>query len=262
MIPTTEDSQPADTATIRIGFKNVLRAHWQQRKHRWIKRLPLLRRELTGPEGMNASIYLFVEVSTRMERASLDRILRGWDRARTRGKNKAYSNPAVHRIVEAHSLPLGSTTKQRRTATIVTYEHLATGIQWTVATTHLSSSGGTTPERAAASRSAEALTLAELCARFDVDVIAADLNNSVVRAGTPRAILEAAGYRDWRALIDVENVDQDSHYELGKPNPRTGRHLDGVYFGPRVTPLNGRLQITEPASSDHLGLVCTISIRR
>jgi hypothetical protein len=248
-------------ATFRIGFKNVLRAHWLQRNHRWVKRVPLLRRELVGPEGMGASLYLFVEVKSRMERASLGRILRGWDLARTRGSNKAYSDPAVHRIVDAHSILLGSTTRQRRKATIVTYEHLATGVRWTVATTHLSSSGGTTSERAAASRSAEAQTLVELCAHYGVDVIAADLNNSVERPDTPRGILAAAGYRDWRTVIAVDNVSYDSHYEIGKPNPQRGSHLDAFYLGPRVNALDARLQINEPESSDHLGLVCTLTIR-
>ncbi|MCW2752453.1 MAG: hypothetical protein JWR83_3563 [Aeromicrobium sp.] len=256
----TDNSQAPGAATIRIGFKNVLRATWLQRTHRWVKRVPLLRRELVGSEGMHASVYLFVEVKGRMERASLGWILRGWDLARTRGTNKAFSDPAVHRIVEAHSFLLGSTTRQRRRAAIVTYEHLASGVRWTVATTHLSSSGGTTPDAAAASRSAEAQTLAGLCAQFGVDVIAADFNNSVVRPGTPRAILESAGYTDWRSVIAVQNADHDSHYEIGKPNPRTGKHLDGIYLGPRVTALDGRLQITEPGSSDHFGLVCTISI--
>jgi hypothetical protein len=30
--------------------------------------------------------------------------------------------------------------------------------------------------------------------------------------------------------------------------------------GPRVTVLDGRVQTTEPDSSDHLGMVCTLSI--
>jgi len=252
----------AASATIRIGYKNILGSNVMQGTHRWSKRLPRLQRELLGPSGMLASVYLFVEVKGRVERACLGWMLRGWDVAKTAGKNKAYSNPAEHRIVESHTEPLGSTTNQRCTATIVTYEHIQTGITWTVATTHLSSSGGTTAHGAAESRSAEAKTLAKLCAQCGVDVIAADLNNSVVRPETPRAILEAAGFKDWRSRIKVENADYDSHYEVGQPNPRTGKHLDAIYLGPRVTALDGRLQVSEPESSDHFGLVCTISITR
>lgn len=257
----TETPRTAGPATIRIGFKNVLGSNWAHRGYSWRSRVPSLRRELLGPDGLHASVYLFVEVKGRRERSSLAELLPGWELAKTRGKNKAYSDPSEHRLVESHEFTLGSTTRQRRKVTIADYEHLATGITWTAAVTHLSSSGGTTPAAAAASRSAEAAALVRLCAQHGVDVIAADLNNSAALPGTPRAVLQAAGFRDWRSVLAVENVDYDSHYPFGTVNPRTGKHLDAFYFGPRVTALDGRLQVTEPHSSDHVGLACTISIQ-
>lgn len=250
----------AGPATIRIGFKNVLGSNWTRTTHPWSDRASLLERELLGPDGMRASVYFFVEVNRSVERKSLGRMLRDWEVVRTRGHNDAYSDPRTHRIVDRHEFPLGSTTTQGRHVTIVSYEHLATGITWTAAATHLSSSVNTTVDKARASRATEARTLVELCRQFDVDVLAADLNNTVTRADRPRGILAAAGLRDWRSVITVGNAEYDIHHEIGQVPPLRGRHLDAFYLGPRVTALSGRVQITEPESSDHFGLVCTISI--
>lgn len=257
MTDTPDETEPA---TIRIGFKNVLGSNWTRRTHPWSGRAPLLERELLGPDGMRASVYFFVEVNRPAERKTLGRMLRHWEVVRTRGHNDAYSDPQKHRVLNQHEFPLGSTTTQGRHATIVSYEHLATGVRWTAAVAHLSSSVNTTVDKARASRATEARMLAKLCRQFDVDVLAADLNNTVTQADRPRGILEAAGLRDWRSVIPVGNTEYDIHHEIGQPPALRARHLDAFYFGPRVMALNGRVQITEPDSSDHFGLVCTISI--
>lgn len=249
-----------DAATFRIGFKNVLGSNWNRKTHPWSRRAPLLERELLGPDGMRASAYFFVEVNRSAECKSLGRILRGWDVVRTRGHNDAYSDPQTHRVLDQHEFPLGSTTNQGRHATIISYEHIATGVRWTAANAHLSSSVNTTVDKARASRAIEATTLAELCRKFDVDVLAADLNNTVTQADRPRGILEASGLRDWRSVLTVGNAEYDIHHEIGQPAPLCARHLDTFYFGPRVTALSGHVQITEPDSSDHFGLVCTVLI--
>lgn len=249
------------TAIFRLGFKNVLGSNWTLTRHRWAGRAAMLDREMNGPDGMRASIYFLVEVNQRPERRSLATILPGWDVARSaRGHNDAYSDPSVHRLLESREIALGTRTRQERYVTIARYEHLASGVEWTGATTHLSSSVGTTAERAAASRAVQGARLAELCQELSVDVMAGDINNIAVRPDTPRGLLEAAGYIDWRAAVDVADVDHDVHHAIGRPNPRTGRHLDAIYLGPRVTALDGGVQTTEPDSSDHLGLVCTLSI--
>jgi hypothetical protein len=248
------------TATFRLGLKNVLGSNWTPLRNRWPGRAVMLEREMTGPGGMDASVYFLVEVNRPPERRSLAAILPGWEVVRSRGHNDAYSDPRVHRVVESHEIALGTATRQQRYATIVRYEHLASGVEWTGATTHLSSSVGTTTELAAASRQVQGTRLAELCHEHEVDVLAGDINNIAVRPDTPRGILQAAGYVDWRAAVEVENVDHDVHHALGRPNPRTGRHLDAIYLGPRVTALDGRVQVSEPESSDHLGLVCTVQI--
>ena len=253
-------SDPA-RATIRIGFKNVLGSNWTRKTQPWADRAPLLERELIGPDGMCASVYFFVEVNRSAERKSLGRMLPNWDVIRTRSHNDAYSDPRKHRVLDTHEFPLGSTTTQGRHVTIVSYEHIATGVRWTAATTHLSSSVNTTADSARTSRAIEASTLVKLCGRFGVDLLAADLNNTVTQADRPRGILETAGFRDWRSVIPVGNAEYDIHHEIGQPPPLHARHLDGFYFGPRVTALSGRIQITEPDSSDHFGLVCTVSIR-
>jgi hypothetical protein len=248
------------TATFRLGFKNVLGSNWTPVRHRWPGRAAMLEREMNGPGGMDASVYFLVEVNRPPERRSLAAILPGWDVVRSRGHNDAYSDPRVHRLVDSQEIALGTATRQQRYVTIVRYEHLATGLEWTGATTHLSSSVGTTAELAASSRQMQGTRLAELCHEHGVDVLAGDINNIAVRPDTPRGILQAAGYVDWRAAVDVENVDHDVHHALGRPNPRTGRHLDAIYLGPRATALDGRVQVSEPESSDHLGLVCTVRI--
>ena len=249
------------TATFRLGFKNVLGSNWTLTRHRWPGRAVMLEREMNGPDGMRASVYFLVEVNLWPERRSLAKILPGWDVVRSPdGRNDAYSDPRVHRLISSQEIALGTRTRQERYATIVRYEHVASGVVWTGATTHLSSSVNTTPQQAQASRQVQGTRLAELCAEHDVDVLAGDINNIAVRPDTPRGILEAAGYVDWRAAVDVVNGDLGVHHAIGKPLKRTGRHLDAIYLGPRVTAVDGRVQITEPDSSDHLGLVCTIAI--
>lgn len=249
------------TATFRLGFKNVLGSNWTRTRHRWPGRAVMLDREMNGADGMQASVYFLVEVNQRPERRSLGHILAGWEVARSRhGHNDAYSDPAVHRLLEMHEHALGTFTRQQRYALVARYEHVATGVEWVGATTHLSSSVHTTPEKAEASRELQATRLAELCAEHDVDVVAADINNIAVRPDTPRGILEAAGYVDWRAATPVKDVDVDVHHRIGEPLTRRGRHLDAIYLGPRVTAIDGRVQMTEPDSSDHLGLVCTVAI--
>lgn len=249
------------TATFRLGFKNILGSNWTLLRHRWPGRAVMLERELNGQDGADASVYFFVEVNRGAERRSLARILPGWDVARSlHGRNDAYSDPTQHRLITMQELPLGTLTRQQRYVTIVRYEHLPSGFEWTAATTHLSSSAGTTAEKATESRAVQAVRLAELCHEHSVDVVAADLNNIAVRPGTPRAVLEAAGYADWRGLVDVENVDHDVHHTIGETVQRNGRHLDAIYVGSRVEVLDGRVLVTEPDSSDHLGLVCTVRI--
>jgi hypothetical protein len=249
------------TAIFRLGFKNILGSNWTRTRNRWPGRAARLDREMNGPDGMRASVYFLVEVNQRPERRSLTTILSGWDVVRSpRGRNDAYSDPRVHRLIGSQEIALGTKTRQQRYVTVARYEHLASGVMWTGATTHLSSSVNTTAEKAAASRTLQGTRLAEVCRELDVDVMAGDINNTAVGPGTPRGILEAAGYVDWRAATTVDNVDYDVHHRLGEPVPRTGRHLDAIYLGPRVTALDGRVQISEPDSSDHLGLVCTLSI--
>ncbi len=249
------------TATFRLGFKNVLGSNWTLTRHRWPGRAVRLSRELNGPDGMLASVYFLVEVNQGAERRSLAEILPHWDVVRSEhGRNDVYSDPRVHRLIGSWEIELGTRTRQQRYATIARYEHLGSGTEWTGATTHLSSSVHTTAEKAEASRELQGRRLAELCGQFDVDVLAGDLNNIAVRADTPRGILQAAGYIDWRHATDVVNVDHRVHHAIGEPVPRDGRHLDAIYLGPRTTVLDGRVQITEPDSSDHLGLVCTVSV--
>ncbi|QGG41409.1 hypothetical protein [Aeromicrobium yanjiei] len=249
------------SAIFRLGFKNVLGSNWTRTHHRWPGRAEMLEREMHAPGGMQASVYFLVEVNRRAERRSLAHILPRWEVARSRhGHNDGYSDPAVHRLLETHEHPLGTFTRQQRHVLIARYEHVATGLEWVAATTHLSSSVHTTPEKAEASRQLQATRLVELCAEHAVDVVAADINNIAVRADTPRGILEAAGYTDWRAATDVQDVDVDVHHRIGEPLKRNGRHLDAIYLGPRVTAIDGRVQMTEPDSSDHLGLVCTVAI--
>ena len=79
---------------------------------------------------------------------------------------------------------------------------------------------------------------------------------------TRRQLLERARLRGLsiEPAVEVENVDHDVHHAIGRPVPRRGRHLDAIYLAPRVTALDGRVQVSEPASSDHLGLVCTVRI--
>ncbi len=220
----------------------------------------MLEREMNGPGGMDASVYFLVEVNRPPERRSLAAILPGWDVVRSRGHNDAYSDPRVHRVVESQELALGTVTRQERYVTIVRYEHLPSGVEWTGATTHFSSSVNTTAEKAEASRQIQGERLAELCRELEIDVVAGDINNIAVRPDTPRGILQAAGYVDWRSAVEVENADHDVHHAIGRPVPRRGRHLDAIYLGPRVTALDGQVQVSEPDSSDHLGLVCTVQI--
>ena len=249
------------TATFRLGLKNILGSNWTLTRHRWPGRARMLDREMNGPDGMGASVYFLIEVNQRPERRSLEQILPGWEVVRSpRGHNDVYSDPAVHRLVDWQEIALGTVTRQQRYVTIARYEHLASGVEWTGATTHLSSSVNTTAERAEASRRMQGTRLAELCLELGIDVLAGDINNIAVRPDTPRGILQAAGYVDWRSAVEVENADHDVHHAIGRPVPRRGRHLDAIYLAPRVTALDGRVQVSEPDSSDHLGLVCTVRI--
>lgn len=249
------------TATFRLGFKNILGANSTLVRHRWRGRAVMLDRELNGHNGARASVYFFVEVNTGRQRRTLKRMFPGWQVARsTHGHNDAYSDPTQHRLITSQEIALGSLTPQQRYVTIARYEHLASGIQWTGATSHLSSSGGTTAEIAAESRHLQGIRLAELCAEHAVDVLTADLNNSATRPETPRAVLAEAGYVDWRTTVAVENADFDTFRPIRMPLQRQGRHLDAIYVGPRASILDGRVLISEPNSSDHLGLVCTVSI--
>lgn len=249
------------TAIFRLGFKNVLGANWTLARHRWPGRARLLARELNGPDGADASVYFLVEVNSLVERRSLAKILPGWQIARSvRGHNDAYNDPTQHRLVSHLEVPLGTLTRQQRYVTIARYEHVSSGVEWTAATTHLSSSVGTTAETAEKSRELQARRLVEICREHAVDVVAADINNIAVRPDTPRGILQAAGYVDWRSAVAVQHADHDVHHRIGSPLTRRGRHLDAIYVGPRVTVLDGRVLIDQPDNSDHLGLVCTVSI--
>jgi hypothetical protein len=250
------------SATFRMGLKNILGSNWTPVHHRWPGRALKLSREMNGPDGMLASVYFLVEVNRRPEQRSLHEILPGWEVARSaRGHNDVYSDPAVHRLIDHREIELGTYTRQQRYVTLARYEHLASGLEWTGATTHLSSSVHTTAEKAAASRELQGRRLAELCVEQQVDVLAGDINNIAVRPDTPRGLLEAAGYVDWRTATPVVDVDYDVHHRIGEPLTRRGRHLDAIYLGPRARAVEGRVQATEPDSSDHLGLVCTVEIR-
>lgn len=250
------------SATFRIGLKNVLGSNWTRTRHRWPGRAAMLEREMNGPDGMLASVYFLVEVNRQAERRSLASILPGWEVVRSpHGCNDVYSDPAVHRLVDWTEVALGTRTRQQRYVTIARYEHLASGIEWTGATTHLSSSVHTTREKAEASRTVQGRRLAELGAEHGIDVLTGDINNAVVRPDSPRGILEAAGYTDWRHATQVQDVDYDTHRPIGEPPRRGGRHIDAIYLGPRARAVEGRVQVTEPDSSDHFGLVCTVTIQ-
>ena len=257
-----QSSESAEIATFRIAYKNILGSNWTRWTHPWFTRAPRVRRELLGKDGMLATVYFLGEVNRRPERRSLKRMLKGWEIVLSKGCNNAYSDAQVHRIIDQRELPLPSGAKYQRYVTIVSYEHVATGIRWTAANTHLSSSGGMGHERARAKREIEAHVLVELCQTHDVDVIAGDLNNSTVGPATPRGILEAAGFVDWRVATEVANAEYDTHHHIAHMPLRQHSHIDAIYLGPRVTASSGRVQITEPDSSDHFGLVCTVNVRR
>ncbi|MET0447626.1 MAG: hypothetical protein ABW004_04445, partial [Aeromicrobium sp.] len=208
------------TATFRLGFKNVLGSNWTLTRHRWPGRAVMLDREMNGPDGMRASVYFLVEVNQRPERRSLATILPGWQVVRSpHGHNDAYSDPAVHRLIDSTELPLGTRTRQERYVTIARYEHLESGVEWTGATTHLSSSVHTTAEKAEASRRIQGTRLAELCREHSIDVMAGDINNIAVRPDTPRGILQAAGYVDWRTATAVVGGAHHGHHPRGAPHP-------------------------------------------
>jgi endonuclease/exonuclease/phosphatase family metal-dependent hydrolase len=251
-----------DVATFRIAYKNILGSNWTRWSYPWFSRAPRVRREFLGEDGMRASVYLLGEVNRRPERRSLKRMLRGWEVVRSKGCNNAYSDALKHRVVSQRELPLPAAARYQRYVTIVSYEHLETGIRWTAANTHLSSSGGMGHEVARKKREIEANVLVELCKEYDVDVLAGDLNNSSVGPATPRGIIEEAGFVDWRVATEVANAEYDTHHHIAHMPQRQSTHIDAIYLGPRVTVEAGRVQITEPDSSDHFGLVCTISIKR
>jgi hypothetical protein len=167
------------TATFRLGLKNILGSNWTLTRHRWPGRARMLDREMNAPDGMGASVYFLVEVNQRPERRSLEQILPGWDVVRSpRGHNDVYSDPAVHRLVDWQEIALGTATRQQRYVTVARYEHLGSGVEWTGATTHLSSSVNTTVEKAQESRRLQGARLAEVCQELEVDVLAGDINNT------------------------------------------------------------------------------------
>ncbi len=104
----TEPTESADTATFRIGYKNILGSNWTRWTHPWFSRAPRVRRELLGPDGMRASVYFLGEVNRRPEHRSLKRMLPGWDVVLSTSSNNAYSDPRKHRIVEQREMPLPS----------------------------------------------------------------------------------------------------------------------------------------------------------
>lgn len=251
----------ADAATFRVAYKNILGSNWTRWTHPWFSRAPRLRREFLGQDGMRASVYFLGEVNRRAQRRSLRRMFRGWDIVLSNGCNNAYSDPQKHRVVTEQEFPLPPARRQRY-VTIVTYEHVETGIRWTAANTHLTSSGGRSMELARKQREHEAHVLVELCRTYDVDIVTGDLNNSSVGPATPRGILAEAGFVDWREATNVANAAYDTYHPIAQLPPRDYTHIDAIYLGPRVTATYGRVQITEPDSSDHFGLVCTVSIER
>ena len=253
--------EPADLATFRFAYKNILGSNWTRWTHPWFSRAPRVRRELLGEDGMRASVYFLCEVNRPTQRRSLRRMVRGWDIVLSKGCNNAYSDPRMHRILTQRELPLPKARRQRY-VTIVSYEHVETGIRWTAATTHLTSSGGGSQELAREQREIEGRALVDLCLEYDVDIVAGDLNNSSVGPATPRGILAEAGFVDWREATEVVNAEYDTYHHIARMPPRSYTHIDAIYLGPRVTASSGRVQITEPDSSDHFGLVCTISIKR
>jgi hypothetical protein len=257
-----QPDEPADVATFRIAYKNILGSNWTRWTFPWFSRAPRIKRELLGEDGMRASVYFLGEVNRRPQRRSLRRMLRGWDIVLSEGCNNAYSDAKKHRIVTQREFPLSSDSPIARFVTIVTYEHVATGITWTAATSHLTSSGGGSQAVARKNRAMEARVLVDLCAKYDVDVIAADLNNSAHYPESVRSILEAAGFIDWRHATQVANAEYNTFHAIAQMPLRRHTHIDAIYLGARVTATSGRVQITEPDSSDHFGLVCTISVRR
>ncbi|MDT5013867.1 MAG: hypothetical protein QOD39_27 [Mycobacterium sp.] len=258
----SQSAESADVATFRIAYKNILGSNWTRWTHPWFSRVPRVRRELLGEDGMLASVYFLGEVNRRPERRSLRRMFRGWEIVLSKGRNNAYSDARVHRIIDQRELRLPSGARYQRYVTIVSYEHKESGIRWTAANTHLSSSGGMGHDVARSKRETEAKVLVELCKELGVDIIVGDLNNSSVGPTTPRGIIEAAGYVDWRVATEVANVEYDTHHHIAHLPPRQHSHIDAIYLGPRVSASAGRVQITEPDSSDHFGLVCSINVRR
>jgi hypothetical protein len=256
-----QSHEPADAATFRLAYKNVLGSNWTRWTHPWFSRVPRIRRELLGEDGMRASVHFLGEVNRRTQRRSLKRMFKGWDIVVSKGCNDAYSDRQKHRLLNHQEFRLPAARRQRY-VTIVSYEHLQTGIRWTAANTHLTSSGGGSQELAREHREAEAYAIVDLCRAYDVDIVIGDLNNSVVGPTTPRGILAAAGFVDWRDATEVANAEYDTYHHIARMPTREYTHIDAIYLGPRVSARSGRVQITEPDSSDHFGLVCTISVTR
>jgi hypothetical protein len=243
-------------ATFPLAFKNVLGSNWTRFRHRWPGRARVLRHELAG-----ASVCCLVEVNRPVQRRTLAKMFPGWQVAQSKhGHNDIYSDPSVHELLTFSEHELGTLTQQQRYVTIARYRHVATGIEWTAATAHLSSSADTTAQLAAQSRSLQGRRLAQLCREHEVDVIAADLNNISARADSPRWWLEHEGFGDWRAVTHVDNMELNTHYTLGQPAARDGKHLDAIYVGPRVQISAARVEDRFPTSSDHFSLACTVSI--
>lgn len=246
----------AMAATFSLAYKNVLGSNWTPFRHRWPGRARHLARELEG-----FSVCCLVEVNRPVQRRSLAAMFPHWQVAQSvHGHNDIYSDPAVHTLLDSSEHELGTLTRQMRYVTIARFRHLASGIEWTAATSHLSSSAGTTAQVAAQSRALQGRRLAQLCREHHVDVLAADLNNIAARPGTPRDSLEQAHMRDWRRVTDVDNVDLNTHYQLGKPALREGKHLDAIYVGERVSLDQARVVDAFPKSSDHFSLACTVSV--
>lgn len=205
-------------------------------------------------KGSSASLFGFCEINDNIMGRTIDSALGTktikWVPSPI-GNNDVFHTAAKYEIVSSREVPLGK-GKQNRHATHIEYRR--DGVLFHYVNTHLSS--GRVEDREADGRA-----LAAYVSKLKGPVIVwGDFNNAKAYDGSPRQLLEKAGFKSARQQVTVKYGNEAEHVDFGQP-AKPGHWISDVYTrGCRIT--HAELLRIPKNTSDHRPIKYRVEIDR